>query len=297
MVRTGPAQEAPAEYQEVMLSTAVRTALDDAVQTLSDRAETLREEFLAARPWPHLVLHDVLPADVVARAEQECTLVAPRAMREVPTRRLRKHEVNEAAALGPAGRALLDTLDGPAWTRLLERVTGAQDLAPDPTHYGAGLHVSGPGAFQMVHTDFTTHPTSGRHHRTSSLIYLNGTWSPAWGGALELWAPDMSALGRTVQPLAGTVVVWETHRDTPHGLPDPVATPDGSSRLSLASYHYAPPPPGGIPRRRPTTFLRRPQDPWWVGLPTRGDLGRAVLPDSAWRRVADLVRPGGLPRR
>ena len=266
------------------------------MRRLLGRSEALRQQYLSAGPWPHLLLHDVLPAALVAAAERECLAVPAGALRTVPTARLRKQEANDVAALGPATQALLDLLDGPLWVELVERVTGVPGLAPDASHYGAGLHRSRAGDFQQVHTDFTTHPVDGRHHRTSTLLYLNSRWEPDWGGTLELWPPDMSALGLRVLPRAGTVLLWETDRDTPHGLPDPVAAPDGAPRLSLASYLYAAPPAGGIPRRRPTTFLRRPGDPWWVGLPTRGDLGRAVLPAQAWSRVSRLVRPTGLPR-
>lgn len=238
----------------------------------------LRQQYAAADPWPHLVLHDVVPADLVARAEQECRALDVSLLDGGPTSRQHKHETADDALLGPATRELLHLLDGPQWVALLEHLTGVTGLAPDPHRYGAGLHATPTGGATMVHTDFTRHPVTGWHHRTNTLLYLNSDWPDEAGGCLELWPPSMAALGRRVQPRAGTVVLWETSTRTPHGLPDPVAASGNRSRLALASYHYAPPPPRGVPRPRAVTYLRRPQDPWRTSLPTRYDLARLVLP-------------------
>ena len=246
--------------------------------TLPAALEDLRQEYAAAAPWPHLVLHDVLPADLVAQAEREGRAIAPDAMAEIPMSRQHKHETGDDALLGPATRALLGVLDGPRWIAVLEAVTGVTGLTADPHRYGAGLHSTPTGGSTMVHTDFTRHPVTGWHHRTNTLLYLNSDWPEDAGGALELWPPSMTALGRRVLPRAGTLVLWETSPRTPHGLPDPVAASGGRARLALASYHYAPPPPGGVPPARRVTYLRRPQDPWTTGLPTRYDLARMVLP-------------------
>jgi 2OG-Fe(II) oxygenase superfamily len=83
-----------------------------------------------------------------------------------------------------------------------------------------------------------THPTTGLFHRVNLLVYLNRDWPDAYGGSLELWPADMSALGRRVFPRFNTMVLWETHADTLHGLPDPVACPPDRMRLSVASYYY-----------------------------------------------------------
>lgn len=240
--------------------------------------DALRQQYSAAAPWPHLVLDGVVPADLVTRAEQECRALDASQLEEIPTSRQHKHETGDDAVLGPATLALLRLLDGPQWVALLEALTGVTGLAPDPYRYGAGLHVTPTGGATMVHTDFTRHPVTGWHHRTNTLLYLNSDWPEEAGGSLELWPPDMVALGRRVLPRAGTVVLWETSPRTPHGLPDPVAASGGRSRLALASYHYAPPPRGGVPRPRAVTYLRRPQDPWRTSLPTRYDLARMLLP-------------------
>lgn len=239
-------------------------------------ARALRAAYLAASPWPHLVLHDVFPRDAVAAAEASARRSA--VLEHVPASSGKQRK----QATGSSGRppeevvALLEVLEGPEWTGFLAELTGIRQLSSDPTRYFAGLHNTPVGGFTLVHTDFVRHVGTGLHHRTNTLLYLNSAWDPSWGGALEMWPTDMSAPGRSVLPEAGTVVVWETGPHTPHGLPHPVRTPDGRGRLAVAAYHYAPVPEGGVPRGRRRTYLRRPEDPWTTALPTRFDLARAL---------------------
>ena len=42
-------------------------------------------------------------------------------------------------------------------------------------------------------------------------MLANRDWPDAYGGSLELWPSDMSALGRRVFPRFNTTIVWETH--------------------------------------------------------------------------------------
>ncbi len=117
--------------------------------TLPATLADLRERYLKAAPWPHLVLHDVLPRQLVEAAERECRTVDDAVMHEIPTSRQHKHELGDDATFGPATRALLAMLDGPEWIALLETVTGVQGLVADPSRYGAGLHATKAGGFTM----------------------------------------------------------------------------------------------------------------------------------------------------
>ncbi len=267
-----------------------------AVRRLLGRSEALRQQYLSAGPWPHLLLHDVLPAALVAAAERECLAVPAGALRTVPTARLRKQEANDVAALGPATQALLDLLDGPLWVELVERVTGVPGLAPDASHYGPACTGAGPG------TSSRSTPTSPRT-RWTGVTTARARCSTSTAGGSRTGAGRSSCGRPTCRrwacascPGRGRSCSGRPTATHPTGCPSPS------------------PPPTALPacRSRPTSTPRRRRaasrgaarrrscagqgDPWWVGLPTRGDLGRAVLPAQAWSRVSRLVRPTGLPR-
>lgn len=253
----------------------------------ADRVSTLRAEYLAAAPWPHLVVHDAFSVDLLHRVRTEIVSLERAHMRGSHTRRHEKLEISDREHLGPATRALQDFLDSPAFVAFLSAVTGVQDLLADEMHYAAGVHETPQGGRTMVHRDFTHHPTTRLHHRVNVLVYLNPGWQDEWGGQLELWRADMSELSARIQPLLNTMVVWETHAGTPHGLPDPIGGPPGTSRLALASYYYTEKPAPG--RARPKlfdgTYLARPMDSRLIALPLPRDIGRRLLPAGLQRRV------------
>ena len=63
--------------------------------------------------------------------------------------------------LGPVTRQLLNQFKYAAVTiKFLERLTGINDLIPDPHYWGGGLHVIDRGGFLKIHANFNRHPDS-----------------------------------------------------------------------------------------------------------------------------------------
>lgn len=252
--------------------------------------ESLRAEYLSARPWPHLVLTDVFAADVLQAAAAEIRAMDPAVMAVATTPRMVKRETGDVGRMGPATREVLAVLDDEPFLGFLRDLTGIDDLVCDPTHHWAGVHATPPGGFTMVHADFRDHPETGLWHRSNVLLYLNEEWAPEWGGQLELWPSDMKALGRSIEPLAGTLVIFETHATTMHGLPAPVDTPDGRSRISLAAYQYSTHPQPAA-NRRLSKYAPRPSDSWTLRIPSRWDLKERV-PKPIRRLGSAVLRRG-----
>jgi Rps23 Pro-64 3,4-dihydroxylase Tpa1-like proline 4-hydroxylase len=250
--------------------------------TLASAAE-LGATYRAAQPWPHLVLHDLIPPELTRAAYDE----EKTRLETLPRTANRwQAKAETAEGFGPAASAIMRFLDRPEWVRFMETVTGVEPLQADPTHVWAGLHANGPGSFHLVHRDFPKHPENGLWHRANVLVYLNPEWPDAWGGQLELWRPRGRRSERIIAPSGGTVVVFETHAGTLHGLPEPIACPPNEARLSLNGCYYSElPPPGPLLQplvRRP----RRPQDPWRTGIATRREIMFGVyerLPDPVLR--------------
>ena len=251
-------------------------------QALRGRLDDLRAEYLAARPWPHLVLHDLFPSSTLALAKAECMQIPSREMDSDGGGKAQvKEETSELP--GPESRRLFDVFEGPEFMSFLEQVTGVDDLISDPSHAYAGVHRSAPGAFTLIHRDFRRHPQSKLYHRVNVLLYLNEDWQESFGGHLELWPSDMSQRGRVEMPAANTLMVWETHDQTLHGFPEPVTCPAGDARIALASYYYTSAPRAVRVKRRGPIFARRPQDSWRAGRRAPSQVLRAIIhPDRAF---------------
>jgi 2OG-Fe(II) oxygenase superfamily len=231
-------------------------------------AGTHRETYLAATPWPHLLLDDLIDPKTIAAAEAQ--ELKP-GLDLHPEKSWRQIKAGSPTVNGPAAQSILDFLCAPRFLAFLEGLTGVPELRPDPTFYWGGLQVSPPGAFQALHRDFRVHPVTGLYHRVNVLVYLNSDWYSEYGGDLELWGPDRTACEKRISPLAGRVVIFETTPTSFHGVPEPIRCPLGRARLSLSSYYYTD-TPGRNDRRMPYLARpKRPQDPWYMGLAAFGD--------------------------
>lgn len=234
-----------------------------AVPDLDALAEKYRESYLGAKPWPHLILEDLIDPAAVAAAEAQ-ELHRALSLEVHKGNRMVKAESPEVT--GHAAQDILDSLLTPEFLKFLEKLTGIENLIPDESRSWAGIHVSPPGSSQVLHRDFRLHPDNGLFHRVNVLIYLNSDWDEDFGGQLELWPADTASCGQRIVPTAGRVVIFETTPTSYHGVPDPVRCPQGRARLSLASYYYTD-YPGPMDRREPIFWSpKRSQDPWYMNF-------------------------------
>jgi len=220
------------------------------------RAKTLQQEYVKAKPWPHIVVQDAFPDDLLDLVAAECGSIDEAHL--IVSNEDRQVKQEAADGLGPATRELLELVDGEPFRAFVSTVTGVKDLLPDPSHKFAGTHRTPAGGFTKIHRDFRFHPTTGLYHRVNLLIYLNREWPASFGGSLELWPSDMSVIGRRIYPHFNTMVLWETHDATLHGLPDPVTCPSDRMRLSVASYYYT---------KEPRPFGDSLRESYWAARP------------------------------
>ncbi|MEA3076276.1 MAG: hypothetical protein QOF60_1184 [Actinomycetota bacterium] len=197
--------------------------------------KALARRFATAKPFPHLVLDNVLSAspDVMG------SWPAP----EWPHwrglgdsyQRNKKFCQDIRKIPGPFAD-LIAQLTQPEFLSFLETVTGIEKLIPDPHLEGGGLHLSGPGGILAPHTDFHTYSRLDLFRRVNVLVYLNEGWTKDDGGYLQLVDPDDDAQVVDVLPTWGTCVIFETNDRSVHGFPVPVV--EGKWRRSVALYYY-----------------------------------------------------------
>ena len=149
---------------------------------------------------------------------------------------------------------------------------------------GGGLHQTLTGGHLNIHADFSTHHVHENWaRRVNILLYLNEEWRDEWGGELELWDRDMTALpgqgdaGR--QPDAG---VHHLARQLPRP-PRPRSTcPEDVARRSMALYYFT---EEDKVVRRSTNYRARPEESR-AGRPRSGPTGVALdVYDRAKRRL------------
>lgn len=208
-------------------------------QTLPPLADGVSSAFRAARPFPHIVMDDFLPAAVVDDVLSEFPTPGQIGWTKYDDETDLKLAAEDTSQFGPHTRHLLEQFNSSAFVTFLERLTGIEGLIPDPHFRGGGLHQIERGGFLKVHADFNWYPRLRLDRRLNLLLYLNKNWSDEYGGHLELWNKDMTACEQRILPAFNRCVIFATTDDAHHGHPDRLACPEGWSRKSLAVYYYS----------------------------------------------------------
>jgi hypothetical protein len=218
----------------------------------------LRTRYLAANPFPHIVMDDVLPPSVFAKAVREFPVIDDPSWIGYLHLNEKKFANPWPATWGSTLVEIASSLLSDEFVGLLGELTGFDGLIADTAMDGGGLHQTLRGGYLNVHTDFTTnHRVRDWRRRVNVLLYLNETWSADWGGALELWDSSVSRCVRSIEPVGNRLVIFTTSDDAFHGHPDPLQCPTGTARRSLALYYFT---EERDSRRRATNYRPRPGD-------------------------------------
>jgi Rps23 Pro-64 3,4-dihydroxylase Tpa1-like proline 4-hydroxylase len=204
------------------------------------------QHYAAADPFPHIVLHDLIDADVLRIVASE--FPEPAAMEShFANHREMKYAESRWDYFGDATEMVLTSLNSNRFVDQLARIAGIDGLRSDDSLLGGGIHQIVAGGLLGIHADFNLHDVLG-FRRLNVLVYLNDDWQDDWGGHLELW--DSNGCHTKIAPSIGTVVIFSTSRKAMHGHPHPLACPPDRARRSLATYYYAAAPadPGEPPR-------------------------------------------------
>jgi len=229
----------------------------DKVQAATAGA-ALASQYSAEMPFPHIVMDDFLDADLLRGLISEWPTGGANVGYDRSQERL-KYEWQPEKLESVRIRNFLAEMISAPMLAFLEALTGIEKLVVDPHYLGGGLHETRAGGHLGVHADFNIHRRMNVLRRLNLLIYLNDDWDPAWNGSLELWERDMSKRVKSVPPVLGRAVIFNTDLDSFHGVPDPLACPPDRSRRSVALYYYTAPQAGleTVPDRT-TVFRRRP---------------------------------------
>jgi hypothetical protein len=209
-------------------------------------------------PFPHIVIEDFLRDSWFEAVVAEFPTISPERWTNYSHVNERKFANPNYSTWGDATKHVASVLNSAAFVEWLGALTGIKGLIIDESFEGGGMHQSITGGYLNVHADFTVHPHN-RHwqRRVNLLLYCNQDWRGEYGGELELWTRDMKRCEKRVAPLRNRVLIFNTDMDSFHGHPDPLTTPVGVARQSLALYYFT---EEDAPVVRSTEYRARPGD-------------------------------------
>ncbi|WP_034061044.1 2OG-Fe(II) oxygenase [Lacinutrix jangbogonensis] len=227
----------------------------------NNKVDSFKERYKNAEPFPHIIFDDFLELDAAEQALKVFPKIKNKGWIHYVHVNEKKHGLNKLELIPEFIREhVIKELNSLAFINSLEHLTGIQNLLPDTTIEGGGIHQSENGGYLNIHADFTTHPHKKTwRRRVNVLVYLNKNWEASYGGDLELWKKDMSKCEVKISPLFNRIVVFNTDEDSYHGFPDPIQCPEDVTRKSIALYYFTEEKVGSF-KRRATNYRARPND-------------------------------------
>jgi hypothetical protein len=201
--------------------------------------EELSATYCFAEPFPHIVLDNFLPPEVARMALDNFPKQALASDRvfEMGYAGLHKRQILPDECNANA-RSIFHFFNSRPMLEFLEGLSTIESLIPDPHFAGGGFHETTTGGKLGIHADFRINERLHLHRRMNLIVYLNEEWKDEWNGRLELWDRKMTRNEKSVSPIFNRCVIFNTDADSYHGHPDPLTSPEGVFRRSMALYYY-----------------------------------------------------------
>jgi Rps23 Pro-64 3,4-dihydroxylase Tpa1-like proline 4-hydroxylase len=226
------------------------------IQSVTKKFAVMADAYQNAEPFPHMSVNGLFDEDTLREINKE--FLIPQRMSGAFGGEIEGGKFTESNLdkMGPVTREFLAECLQTPFLNALSIITGIDNLIPDPSLLGGGLHQTVRGGRLKVHSDFNVSVDHTLVRKLNLLIYLNEGWQPEWGGALELWDKDMTAAQVVVPPVLGQAAMFTCSDISFHGLPDPIDCPQDVTRRSLALYYYT--KEDSVPVPRSTMWKERP---------------------------------------
>jgi Rps23 Pro-64 3,4-dihydroxylase Tpa1-like proline 4-hydroxylase len=212
----------------------------------------LVDEFNAAKPFRNVVIDDFFLPEVAEAIAAEFPKFDGDAWAVYNNSIEIKKALNHWDRFPKATYAAFDYLNSDEFLAEMEKLAGLPLFADHGLH-GGGWHTHAQGGKLNTHLDYSIHPKLGKERILNLIIYVTPGWKEEWGGELGFWEDDNRTPGelkRKIPCLFNRAVVFDTSQQSWHGLPDPVLSPAGITRNSMAIYYLCEPRKAAADRGR-----------------------------------------------
>ena len=224
--------------------------------------EQMSSGFISAKPYRHIILNGLFKEELMVKVSDEIENFDDWDNKlkgdENPLTCQNKFYCSSFGRLPELSRLVIQALYSEKFLTILSHITNINNLIPDYSLHGGGIHTVKRGGFLKIHSDFNFHSKLKLHRRLNLLLYCNKKWQNSWGGQFEMWDKFMNKCEAKVEPNLGRIVIFETNDLSFHGHPDPLKCPVDTSRKSIALYYYSQDrsPRGMAPQRGNDTMTR-----------------------------------------
>jgi Rps23 Pro-64 3,4-dihydroxylase Tpa1-like proline 4-hydroxylase len=223
--------------------------------------ETLNKEFANAKPFPNVEINNFFKpeiAEALYRVFPKVTDSHKWIIYHNPIEK--KYALTDFSAL-PQFKELFAFLQTDQIIKIVQKISGIDNLEADPHLHGAGLHQHIPGGKLDMHLDYSIHPISGKERRVNLIIYFTKDWEDDFNGAIQFWNEDFTKCEKKLFPCFNKAVLFRTSDVSYHGLPYPIKCQENNTRKSMAIYYVSDPRPDLTNIRYKAQFRPLPTQP------------------------------------
>ena len=200
--------------------------------------EPARFAYKEAQPFPHIVIDNFLPEEILDVALQAFSEYNQNEWLKFSNENELKLASKNEVFIPQVIRSILHELNSGFVLDWLQYLTDTPRLVADTRLYGGGMHCIENGGKLNVHIDFNVERRTGLYRQLNLLLYLNKDWKDEYNGHLEFWNADKTECKLKLAPLFNRCVIFNTTGKSWHGHPVPLNAPEGVARKSLALYYY-----------------------------------------------------------
>lgn len=209
-----------------------------ALKHLQEQAEALSQAYNQAKPYPHVVLDNLFPPEILDRLVADFPKSKERDWLVWDTEHELKTTSKGIDGLSTFTQMFCLWLNSREVVKTIESIVGIDELVGDPLFHGAGLHEMYRDGWLGMHADYTRHFTLPLMRRINVLIYLNRDWDESWGGELALQNPNDDSSMVSYPPHFNRTIIFPTTSKTFHGVPNLLSCPLNRSRQLLSIYYW-----------------------------------------------------------
>lgn len=133
----------------------------------------------------------------------------------------------------------------PCATRLLGKMSDIpvegwfrdNEVFPDFTLYGAGLHELKPGGYLKAHLDSEVHPSTGWVRALSGVLCVSDDWQSEWGGQLQFLDSSTKEVKQCLEMKFNRLVIFQCQGESWHQVA-PITKEATSSRKTIAMFWW-----------------------------------------------------------
>jgi len=216
--------------------------------------EKLREEFLNAKPFNHVVIDNFFLPEMANELTNEFPEYESNELIYYKNALENKKVLNQWDKF-PKNTYSAFTYFGRELLQRIKFLTKIDNLNFDFGLNGGGWHLHANGGNNNIHLDYNLHPKLGEQRKINIIVYMTENWQNSWGGGLEFWNHDTetkqpSTLAKTIENKFNRAIIFDTTQNSWHGLPKKINCPQNVCRKSLAGYYIQPAPENTVERFR-----------------------------------------------